>query len=398
MSMMIKYIKRGRRAYLRGLATALLVAGLAAAGTLPAAAQREDSDASRTTGRSRTPASATNAAERANANTVAVVSGNINGTYLSIAYDLSAVLDDGDSFRILPIIGKGGGQNLRDVLLLKGVDIGITQSSLLSYFQRTNELGRLDQKIAYITKLFNEEMHIVVRRDSGLTSLAQLDGKRVNFSDIGSGTQYTTRDIFSRLGLKPIEVNMGQADAFEKLKSGDIAATVLIAGKPTGAMSKLTEANGFKLLPVAYSEVLQNDYLPTRLTSQDYPGLLTAGTSVETIAASAVLIAYNWPKDTERYRRIEKFVESFFPRLAEFQKPPRHPKWSETILAVELKGWTRFPAAEEWVKRSKPATAVRDQFEDFLASRRTTASESVSPAARQQLFEDFLQWSGGARR
>jgi TRAP transporter TAXI family solute receptor len=382
------------------VATALLVAGLAAIGALPAAAQRDDSDSSRTTGRSQTPApaSATNAAERANANTVAVVSGNINGTYLSIAYDLSAVLDDGDSFRILPIIGKGGGQNLRDVLLLKGVDIGITQSSLLSYFQRTNELGRLDQKISYITKLFNEEMHIVVRRDSGLTSLAQLDGKRVNFSDIGSGTQYTTRDIFTRLGLKPIEVNMGQADAFEKLKSGEIAATILIAGKPTGAMSKLTEANGFKLLPVAYSKELQNDYLPTRLTSQDYPGLLPAGSSIETVAASAVLIAYNWPKDTDRYRRIEKFVESFFPRIAEFQKPPRHPKWSETVLAAELKGWTRFPAAAEWVQRSKPTAAVRDQFEEFMASRRATAGEPVTPAARQQLFQDFLQWSGGARR
>ena len=65
--------------------------------------------------------------ERINANTVAIVSGNINGTYLLIAYDLSAVLDDGDEFRILPIVGKGGGQNLRDVRFLKGVDLGITQ-------------------------------------------------------------------------------------------------------------------------------------------------------------------------------------------------------------------------------------------------------------------------------
>ena len=60
--------------------------------------------------------------ERINANTIAIVSGNLNATYLSIAYDLSAVLDDGDNFRVLPVIGKGGGQNLRDVRFLKGVD------------------------------------------------------------------------------------------------------------------------------------------------------------------------------------------------------------------------------------------------------------------------------------
>ena len=47
--------------------------------------------------------------ERINANTIAIVSGNLNATYLTIAYDLSAVLDDGDNFRVLPVIGKGGG-------------------------------------------------------------------------------------------------------------------------------------------------------------------------------------------------------------------------------------------------------------------------------------------------
>ena len=53
--------------------------------------------------------------ERINANTIAIISGNPNATYMSIAYDMSAVLDDGDDFRILPIIGKGGGQNIKDV-------------------------------------------------------------------------------------------------------------------------------------------------------------------------------------------------------------------------------------------------------------------------------------------
>jgi len=42
--------------------------------------------------------------ERLNANTIAIVSGNPNATYLSIAHDLSDVLDDGDNFRILPVV------------------------------------------------------------------------------------------------------------------------------------------------------------------------------------------------------------------------------------------------------------------------------------------------------
>jgi TRAP transporter TAXI family solute receptor len=329
--------------------------------------------------------------ERINANTIAVISGNLNATYVTIAYDLSAVLDDGDEFRVLPVIGKGGGQNIKDVRFLKGIDLGITQSNLLGYFKRTNELGPIDERIVYIAKLFNEEMHLIVRADSGITSIEQLAGKRVNFSDIGSGTQLSTRDIFERLGIKAEEMNMGQGDAFEKLKSGEIAATVLIAGKPAASMGKLKAAEGFRILPVAYPKPLQNDYLPATLTSQDYPGLIAPGEKVETVAVGAVLIAFNWPKGSDRYRRIQKFVENFFPRLAEFQKPPRHPKWREANLAAVLPGWKRFEGAEEWL-RARDKMVEREQFNEFVA-RRASKPVALSTAERDRLFQEFLSWS-----
>src|SRR3954452_5474794 len=124
--------------------------------------------------------------ERINSNTIAIISGNPNATYMTAAYDMSAVLDDGDEFRILPVIGKGGGQNIKDVRFLKGIDLGITQSNLLGYYKRTNEIGTIDDKIVYIAKLFNEEMDLIVREGSGIISLFDLAGKKVNFSDIGS--------------------------------------------------------------------------------------------------------------------------------------------------------------------------------------------------------------------
>ena len=340
--------------------------------------------------------------ERINSNTISIVSGNINATYLSIAYDMSAVLDDGDEFRVLPVIGKGGGQNIRDVRFLKGIDLGITQASLLNTFRRSKEIGVIDDKITYIAKLFNEEMHVVVRADSGITSLQQLGGKKVNFSDVGSGTQLSTRDILNRLKIKAEEVNMGQADAFEKLKSGEIAATVLIAGKPAGAMARLKSEQGFRFLRVPFAKELQDDYLPAVLTSEDYPGMVAASDSFDTIAVGAVLIAYNWQKGTERYRRIEKFVEQFFPKLAEFQKPPRHPKWREANLAAVLPGWTRFPAAEEWLKRNRqaeqaPTAALRDEFKAFLAARGTVAAASIGEE-RERLFQEFLIWNQSRER
>jgi len=336
--------------------------------------------------------------ERLNSNTIAIVSGNPNATYMTIAYDLSAVLDDGDEFRILPMIGKGGGQNIKDVRFLKGVDLGITQSNLLPYFKRTNEIGQIDDKIVYIAKLFNEEMHLIVRADSGVRSLADLRGKKVNFSDVGSGTQLSTRDIFEKLAIQPQEVNMGQADAFEALKRGEIAATILIAGKPAGAMAKLKAADGFRILPVAFDKPLQTEYLPATLTSEDYPGLIAPGERVETVAVGAVLIAFNWPKGSDRYRRTQAFVDHFFPRLAEFQKPPRHPKWREANLAAVLPGWKRFEGAEEWLQnRDKVANTEREQFGAFLAQR-VSNNVTLSSEERDRLFQEFLTWSRARER
>jgi hypothetical protein len=199
--------------------------------------------------------------------------------------------------------------------------------------------------------------------------------------------------VFDRLGIKVEEVNMGQADAFEKLKSGEIDATVLIAGKPAASMSKLKLEDGYRILPVPYAKPLQRDYLPAVLTSKDYPALIKPGQDIDTVAVGAVLVAYNWPHDTDRYRRIAKFVERFFPRLGEFQKPPRHPKWRETNLAATLPGWTRVEAAENWLRDNRPEAKapafVREQFDKFVTSR----NASATPDERERLFQEFLKWN-----
>lgn len=329
--------------------------------------------------------------DKLNQNTITVVSGNPNGAYLYLAYDMSAVLDDGQELRVLPIIGKGGYQNVIDVLHLRGVDLCITQSNIMSHLKKTGEMGGgIDSRLAYITKLYNEEMHVLA--GPGITRIQDLAGKKVNFSDVGSGTQFSTRLVFELLGIKAQEINVGQADGYQMVKSGEIAATVLIAGKPTGAFAKFKLEPGMTLLPVAYTEVLEQDYFPTKLTSDDYPNLIEKGKSVETIAVGAVLAAYNWPRDTDRYRRVALFIDAFFSKFAEFQRPARHPKWREANLTSTLKGWRRFPAAEEWL--AKPAARQADAGPIDPAVVRAQAAKAApgDPAAQEKLFKDFMEW------
>jgi TRAP transporter TAXI family solute receptor len=330
--------------------------------------------------------------ERVNANTVTIASGNPDGTYLPIALDLAAVLDDGDEFRVIPLVGKGGGQNIRDVRFLKGVDLGITQSNLLNALRRSNEYGNLGNRLVYIAKLFGEEMHIVVRADSGVTSIEQLAGKKVSFGGVGTGTQLTARDLFDRLHIKVDEVNLTQGAAVQKLTAGEIAAMALVAGKPAGLMGRLAASQGLRFLPVPFSKPLQDDFLPGVLTHNDYPTMIPAGQDVDTISVSAVLIAYNWPKGSEPYRRLEDFVDRFFSRLTEFTEPPRHPKWRETNFAAVLPGWTRFEPAEDWLQRNRKLLLSRAAFNEFLKSR-NSVGPFKSEEERERLFLDFVEWS-----
>jgi TRAP transporter TAXI family solute receptor len=332
--------------------------------------------------------------DKLNQNTVTVISGNPNGTYLFLAYDMSAVLDNGDELRVLPVIGKGGYQNMMDVLHLKGVDLGITQSNIMSYLKKTGEFGpNIDQRVAFISRLYNEEMHVLA--GPGIERIQDLNGKKVNFSDVGSGTQFSTRLIFELLGIRATEINVGQADGYQMVKSGEIAATVLIAGKPTGSFAKFKLEPGMQLLPVPYTEVLEQDYFPARLTHEDYPGLVPKGTTIETVAVASVLAAYNWPRDTDRYRRVATFVDAFFSKFPEFQKPARHAKWKEANLNSTLKGWKRFPAAEEWLAKNEKqtTTAASAGLDPRLVRAQAAKAAPNDPVAQERLFQEFMEWA-----
>ena len=338
--------------------------------------------------------------DRINQNTLTIISGNPNGTYLYLAFDMSAVLDSGNDLRVLPVIGKGGYQNVADVLYLRGVDLGITQSNIMSYLKKTGELGaNIDTRLTYIAKLYNEEMHVLA--GPGINSIQDLNGKRVNFSDIGSGTQFSTRLIFDLLGIKAQEVNFDQAEGYQRVKSGDIAATILIAGKPTGSFGKFKLEPGMTLLPVSYAEVLEQDYFPAKLTNDDYPNLIPKGSSVDTVAVGAVLAAFNWPTGTDRYRRVAQFTDAFFSKFKDFQKPARHSKWRETNLASTLKGWRRFPAAEEWLAKNadRLSTASAPAGIDPAIVRTQAAKAAPNdPSEQERLFQQFMEWTKSQKR
>ncbi|HLX16759.1 MAG TPA: TAXI family TRAP transporter solute-binding subunit [Bradyrhizobium sp.] len=323
-----------------------------------------------------------------NANTVGLISGTIGGTYVQFGADLASVLDDGNKLRVLSIVGRGSVQSVADILFLQGVDLGIVRADTLDYLERKGFAKDIKKQFIYVTKLYNEEVHVMASKS--VQNLKDLDGKTISVDLPNGGTFVTALTMFERLGMKPNVVYIEQRIAMEKLKKGEIDAVIVCGGKPYKSVSTFKD-DRFHLVSVDYSKPLQGDYLPATLTSKDYPNLIAEGEKVDTIAVPAVLAAYNWAPNSDRYRKLSLFVDAFFTKFPQLQNPPFHPKWKEVSLSAPLAGWNRFPFAQQWLEQHGIEPVARSRFDEFL--KQSSASGRLpADVDKEALFKQFKAW------
>jgi TRAP-type uncharacterized transport system substrate-binding protein len=334
--------------------------------------------------------------DRKNNWTVGVAGGLLSGTYMTFADELAQVLDDGDNLRVLPIVTYGAASNLDDLLYLRGIDVAVTQSDVFEYFRTQRKTPNLENRVHYIIRLPVSEMHVLARND--IKSIEDLRGKKVSFGPAGSASSLTGSIVFQRLGVQVEQALYDNPTALQKLKSGELAALVRVIGKPIDFFAKIPPNSGLHFVPIPFSKAFADYYTVGELSNKEYPSLVAAGESVDTIAVPAVLAVFNWQRNTERYRRVQRFVEALFTKWDQFQKPPRHPKWRDVNLAATVPGWTRWSAAEEMLRRVQPAApaatnaqAGGSAFDEFLKTAGPN-SANLTPQQRDALFRQFLEW------
>jgi uncharacterized protein len=306
--------------------------------------------------------------QRINENVLFLMGGQPGATFSQLAHDISVVVDDGNNLRVLPVMGGAAVQNLEDIVFLRSIDLALTTQEAMNHLRTTRELGpNLEQQVAYIATLFPNPLQILAR--SGAKNIKDLSGKKVNFNNKGSATAQFVPQIFKTLGVNvQQELFMPQGDALEKLRSGEIDATICSCPVPVPAFVNIKADWGLRFVTVPYDKPLQATYLPASMRNEDYPALIEKEGVVDTIAAITVLISFNWQKGTMRYQRTAKFVDAFFSKFNEFHKPPRHPLWKTVNLAATIPGWNRFPAAEEWLRnwRGGQAKGQQADFKQFM--------------------------------
>jgi len=292
---------------------------------------------------------ATGNAAKANDGVVKIVSGGRTGTYLRLTDEMKSVLPKyaDKQLRVVPMIGLGSQKNLNDLLYLKGVDIALLQSDVMA--SAKSKYGDLENRVRYITKLHDEEVHILARKS--VKSIYDLKGKKVSIGNASSGTAMTAKLIFDTLKVKADLVHFSATDALKELsKRNGIDAFVYISGKPVDLFNSINKSTNFHFIDIP-SGPLSHIYKPSVLTSKDYKNLVES--PVKTVAAQAVLAVYNFKKDkSSRYEYIQRFVESLFKAKDELSLPKNkyHSKWQTINLCEEVPGWKKHSSVIEIYK------------------------------------------------
>jgi TRAP-type uncharacterized transport system substrate-binding protein len=333
---------------------------------------------------------------RVNNWTVGIAGGLLEGTFIRFAAELAKALDDGENMRILPVVTFGAAENVNDLLYLKGIDVSITHADVFDEFRKNGKAANVERRVNYISQMYVGELHVFARPE--IKTLKDLEGKRVGFNTKGAGPTITGPILFERLGIKVEPVYINNSIAIEKMKTGEIAAILHTVGKPNDLFTKLKPEPGFHFLQVDYTDKFSDYYVPSTLGHEDYPNLFKAGEKIETLGIPVVLAVYNWPREHDRFRRVERFIQYYFSRFETLKQPPFHAKWRDINLAAKVPGWSRYWVADEMLAKvtsGLPPTPASGAAPVDINIARAQAAQ-VAPGNKEEqekLFQRFLEWT-----
>jgi hypothetical protein len=206
-----------------------------------------------------------------------------------------------------------------------------------------------------IANLYPESVHVVVRKGSGIKSVADLKGKRVALDEPGSGTLVNARAILAAYGIKEADIKpeyIKPNQAGDKMKDGSLDAFFFTGGAPAGAISELASSGaGIDILPIdgAQAEALRKSspfFAPDTIPADTYRGVGT----VHTLAVGAQLVT----SDKIDANLVYEVTKALFSDAAKAQFANSHAKGKYITKenAVKGAGIPFHPGAERFYKEA----------------------------------------------
>lgn len=279
--------------------------------------------------------------EQANAGRIGIMTGSATGTYIKVGGDLEQILRDRSELRIVPMVGRGSLQNVEDLIYFYYTDAALVQSDVLELIRIQKPDGLEVRRLAYIARIYDEEIHVVASANSPIRTIGDLRGQRVNIGTPLSGSQVTSQLLLPFFGIDVIPSSFSNREALDKILNGELDAMIFVQKKPASILRNLDDPKAVTLVEVGLSDPMRQVYVSAEFLPEDYPGIVD-GKGSPTIAVPAILAVYdNFARNSPRAINLETFAYELVDHLPDLQRN-RPERWSDVDLDFEVPGWPRY--------------------------------------------------------
>jgi uncharacterized protein len=186
---------------------------------------------------------------------VTISTGTTGGSYYPLGGTMAKIWTDHIPNVQSSVQSTGGTiQNIQ--LMADGqTEVGFTDTKYVSaYAGKGDWEGNPQTWMRGMVPLYPEPTNIVVAKGSGITSLADLKGKRVSIGAVGSGTEATSREILAVLGIDAdsdiTAYMLGTGDTASAFQDRQIDAAILVGSLGMSSIIELTSLDLVNFLDV----------------------------------------------------------------------------------------------------------------------------------------------------
>ncbi len=240
------------------------------------------------------------------------------------------------------------------------LDMGVAQSDV--QYQAYNGTGNFEgeayEDLRAVFKIHGEPLTVLARADSGIGSLGDLEGKRVNIGNPGSGQRNTMEVVMGAMGWDKSSFSRAEeleaAEQAAALSDNNIDAMVYVVGHPNGSIQEATTTVDSRLVPIDGEEIdaLIEEY--PYYSKAVIPGGLYEGNDedVNTFGVSATLVSSASVDEDVVYAAVKTVFENFdrFKRLhPAFENLNEEEMISEGLSAPLHDGAKRYYVERGWM-------------------------------------------------
>lgn len=241
-----------------------------------------------------------------------IATGGTGGTYYPLGGMLAQVISNNANIggKKLSATAETGNASVANAKLLGRAEIEsafIAADILDAAFKGQSQFkdGAI-KNLRALGALYPETVQLVVRADSGVNKFVDLKGKSVSSGSPGSGQWQLLGDLLAVHGMKREDVKedfSSFAQSVDKIKDGNLVATLITAGTPTSSILDLANGHAIRVVPLAGPEIenlkkKQPYYASVELDANTYKGQAAA---VKTLAVMAIWATHDKLSDDIAY-------------------------------------------------------------------------------------------------